>query len=294
MKSLRAGVVGAGVFGGYHANKYASLPGVTLVGVLDADGERAGALAGKLGARPFTDAEAFFAELDVVTIASPATVHAELATQALGRDVHAYIEKPLALSVADGQALIDLAAAKGLVLSCGHQERAVFGAMGLMDAPEAPSRLQAVRRSPFTGRATDVSCILDIMIHDLDLALALTPSDPVEVRATGRIQYGPHLDEVSTQITFADGMVVDLNACRTDEGRTRTMGVDYPSGPVRIDFMTRAFENGAGFALNADFAETPASPASSPPCAARRPVPWSRAARRCGRWLWRSGWKKQP
>jgi hypothetical protein len=142
-------------------------------------------------------------------------------------------------------------------LTCGHQERAVFKAMGLLGAAETPVRLEALRRSPYTGRATDVSCVLDIMIHDLDLALALNPTEPVKVSAEGRIQYGPHFDEVSTEIVFADGMVAAFNACRTDEGRTRTMGVDYPFGPLRIDFMTRAFENGTGLPLNAGFADTP-------------------------------------
>ena len=257
MSELKAGVVGAGVFGGYHAHKYAALPGVTLMGVLDADAARGAALADKLGVKAFTDPEAFFEGLDVVTIASPATAHAELARTALKRGLHVYVEKPLALTVEEGQALVDLAGSGGMVLACGHQERAVFRAMGLIDAPEAPVRLEASRRSPYTGRATDVSCVLDIMIHDLDLALALNPTAPVKVTAQGRIQYGPHWDEVATEITFADGMVAAFNACRTDEGRTRTMGVDYPSGPLRIDFMTRAFDNKTAFDLDAGFAETP-------------------------------------
>ena len=257
MVDLRAGVVGAGVFGGYHAHKYAALPGVTLVGVLDADPERGGVLANKLGARAFTDPEAFLEGLDVVTVACPASAHAEIAAKALALGIHAYEEKPIALSVDDAQGLVELAAAHDCVLTCGHQERAVFKAMGLLGAPETPVRLEALRRSPYTGWATDVSCVLDIMIHDLDLALALNPTEPVKVSAEGRIQYGPHFDEVSTEIVFADGMVAAFNACRTDEGRTRTMGVDYPFGPLRIDFMTRAFENDTGIALNADFAETP-------------------------------------
>ena len=257
MTELRAGVVGAGVFGGYHAHKYSALSGVTLVGVLDADPERGGVLANRLGVRAYTDPDAFLDGLDVVTVACPAGAHAQIAAKALALGVHAYVEKPLALSVADAQGLINLAAAKGLVLTCGHQERAVFKAMALLGAAGTPVRLEAVRRSPYTGRATDVSCVLDIMIHDLDLALALNPTEPVKVSAEGRVQYGPHFDEVSTEIVIADGMVAAFNACRTDEGRTRTMGVDYPFGPLRIDFMTRAFENGTGLPLNAGFADTP-------------------------------------
>jgi predicted dehydrogenase len=254
---LKAGVVGAGVFGGYHANKYASLPGVAFVGVLDLDPERGGALAEKLGVRAFTDPDAFLAELDVVTIASPAFSHAAVARAALERGVHAYVEKPVALTVEDGRALVALAKAKGLVLAGGHQERAIFRAMGLLDAPETPVRLEAVRRSPYTGRGTDVSCVLDMMIHDLDLALALNPTAPVSLKAKGKADPGPQLDEVFTEIAFADGMDLTVDGSRLDQGRTRAMRIVYPSGLVELDFMARSFSNTAAFALNPDFAETP-------------------------------------
>jgi predicted dehydrogenase len=255
---LKAGVVGAGVFGGYHANKYASLDGVRLMGVLDADSTRAAALADKLGVTAYTDADAFFAAVDVVTIAAPASAHAEIARQALDWGRHVYVEKPLALKVADGRALVALAGDKGLVLAAGHQERAIFRAMGLLDAPETPIRLEAVRRSSYyPGRGTDVSCVLDMMIHDLDLALALNPAAPVELKATGRVEHGPHLDEVVTQMLFADGMELTVDCSRLDEGRVRTMRIVYPSGEVDLDFMAKTFRNTTRFALNPDYAETP-------------------------------------
>ena len=176
---LKAGVVGAGVFGGYHAHKYASLPGVRLMGVLDADAPRAVALADKLGVTAYTDIDAFLAQVDVVTVASPASTHAEVARQALNWDRHVYVEKPLALKVADARALVSLARDKGMVLAVGHQERAIFRAMGLLDAPETPVRIEAVRRSSYyPGRGTDVSCVLDMGIHDLDLAMKSSVTSP--------------------------------------------------------------------------------------------------------------------
>ena len=254
---LKAGVVGAGVFGGYHANKFASLPGVRLMGVLDADSARAAALADKLGVTAFTDPDAFFAQVDVVTIAAPASAHAEIARQALGWGRHVYVEKPLALKVADGRALVALAKDKGLVLAAGHQERAIFRAMGLLDAPETPIRLEAVRRSSYyPGRGTDVSCVLDMMIHDLDLALALNPTAPVELKAEGRIEHGPFLDEVRTEMLFADGMELTIDCSRLDADRVRTMRIVYPSGEVDLDFMAKTFRNTTAFALNPDYAET--------------------------------------
>jgi predicted dehydrogenase len=255
---LKAGVIGAGVFGGYHSGKYAALPGVDFKGVLDMDAVRAQALADKHGVQAFTDAGAFFEGLDVVTIAAPAVAHAALAEQALKRGVHAYVEKPLALTVHDGRKLVKLAEEQGLVLAAGHQERAIFAAMGLLDAPDAPIRIEAVRRSSYyPGRGTDVSCVLDMMIHDLDLALALNPSAPAELTAAGRIEHGPHLDEVSTEVQFADGMVLTVDGSRLDEERKRTMRLVYPVGEVAIDFMAKTFSNTTPYALNAGYAETP-------------------------------------
>jgi predicted dehydrogenase len=258
MGELRAGVIGAGVFGGYHSGKYASLPGVRFVGVLDMDGARAEALAGKHGVKAFTDADAFFDQLDVVTIAAPAVAHAGLAEAALGRGLSVYVEKPLALTVADGRRLVTLARDKGLVLAAGHQERAIFAAIGLLDAPEPPVRIEAVRRSSYyPGRGTDVSCVLDMMIHDFDLALALNPSPPVELKAAGRTLHGPHLDEGSAEVVFADGMVLTVDGSRLDEDRKRTMRIVYPSGEAAIDFMAKTFSNTTPFALDPAYAETP-------------------------------------
>jgi predicted dehydrogenase len=257
MADLKAGVVGAGVFGGYHAGKYASLDGVQFVGVLDADSDRARAAAEKFGVTAFTDLETFLAQVDVVTIASPASTHAEVARQALNWGRHVYVEKPLALTVEDGRALVSLAEAKGLVLAAGHQERAIFRAMGLLDAPETPIRIEAVRRSSYyAGRGTDVSCLLDMGVHDLDLAMALNPTNPEGLKAVGRTTHGPHLDEVEVHIDFVDGMEFTLDCSRLDEGRVRTMRLVYPSGEVVLDFMAKTFANTTAFALNADYAET--------------------------------------
>jgi predicted dehydrogenase len=152
---------------------------------------------------------------------------------------------------------VSLAQARGVVLAGGHQERAIFQAIGLLDAPEAPLRIEAVRRSSYyPGRGTDVSCGLDMMIHDYDLGLALNPSEPVSVKASGRIVHGPCLDEIVTEIAFADGMVLTVDGSRLDEGRKRTMRIIYPSGIVTLDFMAKTFSNDTRFALNADYADT--------------------------------------
>ena len=147
MGVLKAGVIGAGVFGGYHAGKYAALPEVEFVGVYDTHSERAEALAAKHGAKGFSHVKDFFEGLDAVTIAAPAVTHATLADAALDLGLHVYVEKPLALSVQAGRRMVQTAKAGGLVLAAGHQERAIFAAMGLLAVPEPPVRIEADRKS---------------------------------------------------------------------------------------------------------------------------------------------------
>ncbi len=251
MTKLRAGVIGAGVFGTFHARKYASLPGVTLTAVYDPEALRAERLAGELGAKSFTDLEPFLAAIEVVTIASPGQTHAAMASQALRAGRHAYVEKPLATTVAAAQALVIQAEATGLVLACGHQERVIFAAMGLMAAPQAPIRLESVRRGTPNDRNRDISCVLDLMIHDLDLGLTLGGGAGT---ATGQGAF----DEVRAHVAFKNGLEGRFEASRIAAARERTMKIVYPSGRVEIDFLAPAFHATVDFPLNPDFAQTPA------------------------------------
>jgi predicted dehydrogenase len=257
--SLRGGVIGAGVFGGYHARQYSRLPGSVLSAVLDLDSERAAAVAVPLGGRGFHDMAAFLEAVDVVTVASPATLHAEHALAALSAGKPVYVEKPIAITLADAERVRAAAAAKGLVVACGHQERVVFQAMGLLDIPEQPLRLEALRHGPPSERGQDVSAVLDLMIHDIDLALALSAADPVTAEAEGARGPGGVWDAVRAEVTFEDGFNASFDVSRLAPERKRTMRVVYPSGEVEVDFMARTFRNTTPFSLNALFADTPAA-----------------------------------
>jgi predicted dehydrogenase len=247
------------VFGGHHARKYASLDGIELVGVFDRGTGRGMALAETIGARGF-DAEhwdEFIDQLDVLTIAAPAVAHAQLAVRALERGVHVYVEKPITPSIQEAEAILGAAEEAGCVVAVGHQERIVFDEMGLLSTPERPTRLEAVRKGPWTGRSTDISVGLDLMIHDIDLALSLAGAPAAGVEARSRRLMGELPDETAAEIRFDNGMVAAFQASRAAEGRERTMRVVYPSGEVRIDFLARTFENTTPFALDPGFADTP-------------------------------------
>jgi len=258
-ETLRGGVIGAGVFGGYHARQYARLPGVTLSAVLDTHPERAARVAVPLGGRAFHEMEAFLEAVDVVTVASPASVHAEQALAALAAGKPVYVEKPLATSVADGERVRAAAARAGLVVACGHQERVVFRAMGLLDVPEQPLLLQALRHGPPSERSRDVSAVLDLMVHDIDLALAIAAAEPATAEGEGRFGASGGWDEARAEVSFEDGFTALFDVSRMAADRRRTMRVVYPSGEVEIDFVARTFRNTTPFALNPDFAQTPAA-----------------------------------
>ena len=254
-RTLRAGVAGAGVFGGHHARKYAAAPDVELVGIYDRGTGRALKLAGEVGVPGFIDLGEFLDGLDVLTIAAPAFAHFRLAAAAIDAGVHVYCEKPLASSLEHAQVLVERAEAAGLVLACGHQERAVFAAMGLFAAGERPVRIEAVRRNSFSGRNMDVSVVLDLMIHDLDLALALGARGDLRLSGEGASTRDGGRDRCRAALRIG-GTEVVLDADRDAPERERTMRLVYPSGAVEVDFLARTFRNDAGLSLNPDFAET--------------------------------------
>jgi predicted dehydrogenase len=252
-ESLRGGVIGAGVFGGYHARQYAMLDGAALSAVFDPHPGRAAEVAVPLGGRAIDELDAFFDAVDVVTVASPAVTHSQYALAALAAGKPVYVEKPIAVTLAEAEKIRELALAKNLVVACGHQERVVFRAMGLLDVPEQPLRLEALRHGPPSERSQDVSAVLDLMVHDLDLALSLSAAEPATTTAAG------DWDVARAEATFEDGFTALFDVSRQAPARKRTMRVVFPSGEVEIDFLARTFRNTTPFALNADFAETPAA-----------------------------------
>lgn len=256
-ETLRGGVIGAGVFGGYHARQYARLPNVNFAGVYDIHPERAAAVAMPLGGRAFADLDAFFDAVDVVTVASPATCHAEQALAAIAAGKAVYIEKPIGVAMVEAQKVRAAAAAKGLVVACGHQERVIFRAMGLLDVPEQPLRLEALRHGPPSDRSRDVSAVLDLMIHDIDLCLAIAAADPVTAEAEGARGADGVWDTIRADVSFESGLSAVFDVSRQADARRRTMRIVYPSGEVEVDFVARTFRNTTPFPLNADFADTP-------------------------------------
>ncbi|MGE3142562.1 MAG: Gfo/Idh/MocA family protein [Hyphomonadaceae bacterium] len=257
MSQLKAGVIGAGAFGGHHARNYAQDRRVTLMGVFDPDRARAEALAKQHGVKAFESAEALIETVDLLTIASPPSTHAALAHAALENGRHVLVEKPLAILPEEGERLVRLAKENDLVLAVGHQERLVLEAIGLLDTPERPHEIHAERTGPWTGRSADVSVTLDLMIHDLDIAAYLINQAPVSAEAQGRQTQGALCDELRAVAHFEKGAVAHFHASRISENRARKMTLHYLSGVVTVDFNEKTFVNDSPFVLRSDFMKRP-------------------------------------
>ena len=231
------------MFGRHHATKYLRLPGVKLDAVADPSAEARHYVETHLHVPAFADWRELLGKVDIVSVCSPASTHAAIVRAFLNAGAHVLVEKPIATDLEEAEALIELAAARGLVLTVGHQERFVFAKSGLLDYEDAPLSIECVREGPWTGRGTDVSVVLDLMIHDLDLIHRLVPGGLAGVRAEGRSVYGELTDQVTANLVFDNGSEVELVANRAADARRRSMRVVYPDGEIGIDFLTRKVTN---------------------------------------------------
>lgn len=239
MPQVNMGVMGVGHLGQHHARLYASLPETRLAGVFDTDPERAALIAGRHGCPVFPTPDALIAAVDAVSVAVPTTFHHRLAKQCLERRRHVLVEKPIAVTVEEAQDLVDLARRRRCVLQVGHSERFNPIMIAVRDRIGTPGFVEAHRLSTFSERGTDVDVVLDLMIHDLDLVLAMTRSPVEEIRAAGVAVLSPQVDIANARLQFANGCVANLTASRVSATRLRRCRVFQREGYVSIDFQTR-------------------------------------------------------
>jgi predicted dehydrogenase len=257
MKKLRAGVIGVGYLGQFHAEKYASLPQVELAGVVDADPARSALIAQKLNTRSFSDPADLLGKVDVVSIVVPTILHHRVAKQFLEQGVHVLLEKPITVTLEQADELIELARDKGCVLQIGHIERFSPALTVIKPLLKAPRYITAERAAPFTVRCTDVNVVLDLMIHDLDIVMDLAGAEVREVSAAGASVITKELDIASARILFANGCVADVVASRVSDEKKRLLRVFDGNRIYTADFQTqktqRSFrKDGAALELSAE------------------------------------------
>jgi len=239
MTSLRAGVIGVGHLGQHHARLYASLPGAQLVGVTDQSIERAQTVADRHGSPVFRTIDELLSHVDVVSVAVPTSGHYAVAKACLQAGKHVLVEKPIAVTPAEAQELVQLAKERGCCLQVGHSER--FNPVMALMRPHIgrPVFIECHRLSSFSERGTDVDVVLDLMIHDLDLVLSLNPGPVEEVRAAGVAVLSSSIDIANARIQFQSGCVANLTSSRVSTNKMRRLRLFQRDNYLSIDFQTR-------------------------------------------------------
>lgn len=236
---LRVGVVGAGHLGRFHAEKYAHLPGVRLVAVADRDIARAQASAVRHGAAAEPEAERLLGKVDCVSVAVPTREHFSVVRSFLGAGVDVLVEKPLAATRGEGRELLRLAESSGRILQVGHLERFNPAVGRLLERTRGVRFVEAHRLASFVERGTDVDVIRDLMIHDLDILLALLPVPLRSVEAVGVPVLSECIDIANARLRFADGAIANLTASRVSTKRERKLRVFQPDAYFSLDYEGR-------------------------------------------------------
>ncbi len=229
------GVVGAGGLGYHHVRILRDMPQAELVGFFEARPERAAKVSEELGVRALPSLESLLDSVDAATIVVPTPAHFEVASKALRRGKHLLIEKPIAASLAEADALLEAAQRSGALVQTGHVERFNRALRAAMPYIDAPRFVESNRLAQFNPRGSDVAVVLDLMIHDIDLVRTLVGGKVSAVSAVGVPVLTPFVDIANARIDFESGAVANITASRVSRERTRKLRIFQPSGYMSLD-----------------------------------------------------------
>jgi predicted dehydrogenase len=239
MNEIRVGVIGVGYLGKFHAEKYAGMDNVRLVGVADIDRFRAEELAARFGSRAFTDYRDLLSRVDAVSIVVPTESHFSVGLEFLNHGVDVLIEKPMTTTLKQADELIDVAESRGRILQVGHLERFNPAVLALKDIITNPMFIEAHRLSIFKDRSTDVSVVLDLMIHDIDIILNIVNSEIQSIHAAGAPVICEQVDIANVRLQFESGCVANVTASRISIKNQRKMRLFQKDAYIAVDFAGR-------------------------------------------------------
>lgn len=244
--ALRCAVIGVGYLGKFHAQKYASMPGCELVAVVDRDLSVAQAVAQDVGCQALADHADLLGRVDAVSVVVPTQWHHAVCMDFLRAGTHVLVEKPMTVTLAQADELIALAQARQCVLAVGHLERFNPAALALEPLLRDPRFIDCSRLAPFKPRATDVSVLLDLMIHDVDLVLSLVDSEVESVDCSGARVLTQDIDIANARIRFANGCVANITASRVSSKSERKMRVFQAQACHSVDLQARTLTTYTG------------------------------------------------
>ncbi len=236
---IRAGVVGVGHMGQYHARVYAELWDIDLVGVTDIDGDRAATVARHYDTRAFADHRDLIGKVDVISVAVPTEQHFHVARDLLEAGIGVLVEKPMTSTVEEARELFAVARRAGAALQVGHVERFNGAVQELRKIVENPILIESRRLGPFIPRVQKDTVVMDLMIHDLDIVLALVPSPPRRLAAVGTAVHSEATDVANVQIWFESGTVATITASRATEEKIRTLAITQPDAYIVLDYLVQ-------------------------------------------------------
>jgi len=236
---LKVAVVGVGHLGKWHADKYAAAADCELVAVVDTNIENARDIAQKHGADAYSDYRDIIPLVDAISLVVPTSLHYKIAREFLEAGIHCLIEKPITESIAEAETLIVIARDNKLVLQVGHIERFNSVMIGIVDRLDKPRFLESTRLAPFTTRATDVSVILDLMIHDIDIILDLIDSPIKRISASGISVLSDTIDIANARLEFENHCVANVTASRISRKRERKLRIFQKNTYLSADLQDK-------------------------------------------------------
>lgn len=236
---LRAGVVGVGYLGRFHAQKYALLDGCVLEGVADRDPATAARVAAEVGTTGYDDWRALLGQVDLVSIATPTPLHHPIARAFLEAGAHVLVEKPITTTVAQAHELIEAAGRAGRILQVGHLERFNSAVQAIEGIITRPRFIESHRLAPFRARGTDVSVVLDLMIHDIDLIQSVVRSPIESIDAVGSRVFSDDLDIANARLRFASGCVANVTASRVSLKTERKIRIFQDDAYLSVDLQQK-------------------------------------------------------
>jgi predicted dehydrogenase len=251
---IRIAVVGVGHLGKHHARLLAGIDAAELVAVVDTNADRAAEAASATGARALTDVRDVPADVDAVTIAVPTELHRDIALPFLERGTAVLVEKPITRTVAEGEELVAAAQKSGATFAAGHTERHNPAVTTVMPFVTTPRFIEVHRLGVFPDRSLDIDVVFDLMIHDLDIILAMVKGDVTAIEAVGVPVLTDKYDIANVRLRFSTGCIANVTASRISKERVRKIRLFQPDAYVSIDYAEQEVE---GYRLSRREGERP-------------------------------------
>lgn len=236
---IKAGVIGVGYLGRFHAQKYQAIDGVDLVGVADSDPSRAAEIAAECDCQSFTDYRELLQRVDAVSIVVPTSLHHQVGAEALNHGVDVLLEKPMTVTLEEADQLIELAERQKLILQVGHLERFNPAVLAMKPFLTTPVFIESNRISTFKRRGVDVDVVLDLMIHDIDIVLTIIDSPLKTIHTVGAPVVTDTTDIANARLIFENGATANITVSRVSLTNVRKMRIFQPGFYINVDFANK-------------------------------------------------------